>query len=610
MSAVPAKAGPLLPPASAASMLVVAVVAVAALYFAREVLVPIALAILLSFVLAPFVRLLQGWHIPRIVTVISIAVVAFASIAAISGIMLMQVNRLAEELPRYQSTLREKIQTLRGATTGRGTLSRAADVIQELGAELERALPGTTGKRSTAPPTVVEIRQPDPGAMQTVALLIKPLIGPLATVGIVFLFVVFILMQREDLRNRLIRLGGIGDIQRTTSAMDDAGRRLSRLFLTQLALNAAFGTVIGLGLTVIGVPSAPLWGIFAMILRFVPYIGALLAAVFPLLLATAAGPGWAMVLWTALLFAIVEPLIGHVVEPLVLGRSSGLSPAAVVVSATFWTWLWGPIGLVLATPLTICLVVVGRHVDRLKFLDVMFGDEPVLSPAELVYQRMLASDSAEAVDQAELFLKDKSIIEFYEDVLLESLQLAHRDATSGELDDERLQRVRAAATEIIDDLGTYEEKPGLALPALTASAGPEPGKAAVLCIPGHGPFDEILASIIAQLAARRGLAARAESANALSMTRTEPLEIESVQCACLCFVGGGKPAQVRYALRRLRRKLQDVAIVLVLPGTEATSESELQVEQHHDVFLARSLEAAVEQMVVKLQFAAPSPAPS
>src|SRR4029079_2187784 len=213
--------------------------------------------------------------------------------------------------------------------------------------------------------------QPDPGALQTLVALITPLIHPLTTTGVVIIFVIFILIQRQDLRNRLVRLAGAQDLQRTTAAIDDAGQRLSRLFLTQLALNAGFGLVIGTGLWFIGVPSAPLWGMLAMILRFGPYIGAVIAAIFPLILAAAVDPGWTMVLWTAALFLTVEPLAGHVIEPLLYGHSTGLSPVAVITSATFWTWLWGPIGLILATPLTICLVVLGRHIDRLKFLDVM-----------------------------------------------------------------------------------------------------------------------------------------------------------------------------------------------------------------------------------------------
>jgi predicted PurR-regulated permease PerM len=409
-------------PGTALTTVLLAVVVVVALYFGREVLVPIALAVLMSFVLAPPVRRLQDWYVPRILAVILVVLVAFAAIFSLGGLMVSQVNQLAIDLPQYQSTLREKITSLRGAAAGTGTLERASDVLRDLSKELDKPrgnmappTPLSIDGSPSGKPIPVEVKQPDPGALQTLVSLISPLVYPLATTGIVIIFVIFILLQRQDLRNRLVRLAGSGDLQRTTAAMDDAGQRLSRLFLTQLALNAGFGLVIGTGLWFIGVPSAPLWGMLAMILRFVPYIGAVISAIFPLVLAAAVGPGWTMVLWTAALFLIVEPIVGHVVEPLLYGHSTGLSPVAVIASATFWTWLWGPIGLVLATPLTICLVVLGRHVDRLKFLDVMFGDQPALTPPELVYQRMLAGDPVEAAEQAQKFLKERPLVAYYEE---------------------------------------------------------------------------------------------------------------------------------------------------------------------------------------------------
>lgn len=224
--------------------------------------------------------------------------------------------------------------------------------------------------------------------------MISSLIKPLETTGIIVIFVIFILLEREDLRNRVIKLAGSRDLQKTTAALDDAGRRLSRLLLTQLAINSVFGAVIGTGLWFIGIPSPVLWGFVSGILRFVPYIGAFIAAAFPLTLAIAVDPGWSMLVRTGILYLTVEPLLGYFVEPLLYGRSSGLSPVGLVISATFWAALWGPIGLVLATPLTICLVVMGRHVERLNFLDIMLGDEPPLSPSELFYQRMLAGNPA------------------------------------------------------------------------------------------------------------------------------------------------------------------------------------------------------------------------
>ena len=620
---------PFMPPASTVSTLLFGVVIVAALYFGREVLVPIALAILMSFVLAPLVRILHGWRVPRIVAVIFVVLVAFAAIFAIGAVMLAQVNQLAGDLPRYQSTLREKIQSLRGVTGGgSGTLEKAAEVLEDLGEELKN--PASTGKPRTGnsragepgAPIPVEIRQPTPSALQTIGVLITPLISPLATTGIVFILVIFILLYREDLRNRVVRLAGVKDLQRTTAALDDAGQRLSRLFLTQFALNAAFGIVIGVGLFFIGVPSAPLWGILAMVLRFVPYIGAVIAAIFPLVLAAAVGPDWSMVIWTAILFAVVEPLTGHVIEPLVTGHSSGLSPVAVVAAAVFWTWLWGPIGLVLATPLTVCLMVIGRHVDRLKFLDVMFGDEPVLTPTELVYQRMLAGDAVETADQAELYLQQDTLQSFYENVLVQSLRLAHSDFERGEVEEERLARMRRVAAEIIDDLDVHKDvtpKPpkdesltgGIATSADAKSSPDEPaardlapgwqGDSPVLCVPGHGPLDDTLALIVAQLVRRHGLGARAAAANALSMTRIFSLETEGVALVCVCYLAA-RPAEIRYAIKRLRRGFPEAIVMVCLPG-QGEGEGDQPLALSEDIAVVRSLSSTVQEILEISRFA-------
>jgi predicted PurR-regulated permease PerM len=611
-------------PGTALTTVLLAVVVVAALYLGREVLVPIALAVLMSFVLAPPVRRLQAWYVPRILAVILVVLVAFAAIFSLGGLMVSQVNQLAADLPQYQSTLREKIKSLRGAAAGTGTLERASDVLQNLSKELDKpkgnmapTTPLAIDASASGKPIAVEIRQPDPGALQTLVSLISPLVHPLATTGIVIIFVIFVLLQREDLRNRLVRLAGSDDLQRTTAAMDDAGRRLSRLFLIQLALNSGFGLVIGTGLWFIGVPSAPLWGVLAMILRFVPYIGAVISAIFPLVLAAAVGQGWTMVLWTAALFLIVEPIVGHVVEPLLYGHSAGLSPVSVIASATFWTWLWGPIGLVLATPLTICLVVLGRHVDRLKFLDIMFGDQPALTPPELVYQRMLAGDPVEAAEQAQTFLKDRPLVAYYEEVLIGGLKLAHADAKRGLLDDERLQRIRDATAEIVDDLSAHEDAleciPNLVpvddeqaplrqiaeaeeLPACQEMPAQWQTAKPVLCIPGQGPLDEAMALILAQLIEREGIGVRPESADALSMARIFGLDTKDVALVCLCYVANPTSAQVRYAIRRLRRKAPEAfMLVSIMGGLDNVRDSEeVRACQADDV--RQSLSETIDQI--------------
>ena len=418
-------------------MAILAALIIMVLYYGREIIIPIALAVLLSFVLAPLVRLVQRLRIPRSLAVVSVVVIAFAFIFAMGSLLATQLAQLAGDLPRYQSTISEKIQSFRETTAGRGTLERASSMLKDLSKELDKpkeaanSLGTIAAPKATPPkPVPVEVLQPDPGALESLQTLISPLLHPLATTGIIVIFVIFILLQREDLRNRLIRLAGSDDLQRTTAALDDAASRLSRLFLIQLLVNGGFGIIIGMGLWLIGVPSAILWGILAAVLRFVPYIGAPLAAMAPLTLAAAVDPGWSMVLWTAALYAIGETIMGQAVEPMLYAQSTGLSPFSVVVAAAFWTWLWGPVGLILSTPLTLCLVVLGRHVERLEFLDIILGDRPPLTPVESFYQRILAGDPDEARAQAELMLKDRSLSSYYDEVALRGLQLAQADATA------------------------------------------------------------------------------------------------------------------------------------------------------------------------------------
>jgi predicted PurR-regulated permease PerM len=572
----------------------VAAIIIGTLYFGREVFVPIALAILLSFVLAPLVRLLQRWHIPRGLSVISVVFIAFMSIFALGGVIATQVAELAGDLPQYQFTMREKIKSLRGTAATSGTLERAADVLQDLGKELNKPKDPATSPTIQPPvptpaqeprPIPVEVRQPPPTALESIAALISPLLRPLTTTGITAIFVIFILLQREDLRNRFIKLAGSRDLQKTTAALDDATTRLSRLFLIQLALNTAFGVVIGTGLWIIGIPNPVLWGILAAVLRFVPYVGAAISAVFPLTLAAAVDPGWAMLLWTAALFLVVEPLVGHVIEPLLYGHSTGLSPVAIITSATFWTALWGPVGLVLATPLTICLVVLGRHVERLEFLEVMFGDRPALSPSELFYQRMLAEDPSEAVDKAEEFLKASSLSAYYDEVALPALKLAQNDIARGALDRVQSEKIKAAVVEVVDDLVDQDDqKPvsetindaeataaletvhdeTLDLPVVErADLAPQwQGDKPVLCVAGRGPLDEAAAIMLAQLLEKHGLGARVEGADAVAISNIFRLDTAGIGMVCLSYLDAGSPARMRYAIRRMRRRLPQAQILL------------------------------------------------
>ena len=395
--------------------------------------------------------------------------------------------------------------------------------------------------------------------------------------------------------------------------MDDAGKRLSRLFLMQLALNAAFGLIIGIGFWAIGVPSAPLWGLLAMVLRFVPYIGAIVAAIFPLIVATAVDPGWSMMLMTAALFLVVEPLIGHVIEPMVYGHSSGLSPVAVVVSATFWTWLWGPIGLILATPLTMCLVVLGRHVERLKFLEVLLGDRPALSPSESAYQRMLAGDPIETTEQAQSLLKDRTLTEYYEQILMGALRLAWADFSEAGWSNRRrnvfatqfpkllriwrVTRIRAThpqrlkSTREPHTIGGKRLRRGFTVPPVNQVEG------TVMCIPGLGLLDETVAMPFAQLLRREGIPAEAKETETLSISKLFALELKDVALICLCYLEHATPAQLHYTSRRLRRKATGVSIlVCIFNETGQTPDSDPQQLPDGIEFLQGPLSAGVKRV--------------
>ena len=441
--------------------LAIGAVIVAALYIGREILIPITLAVLLSFVLAPLADLLRRLWLGRVVSALLAVLLALGAILLIGGLIGTQMAQLAGDAPRYAATIEHKVETLREATLGR--LSSLADSLGLPGRLTHTETPpaGPDASPATAAPGAAPPPQGTTAISSPWELaqrILSPVLGPLETTGIVFIVAIFILLQREDLRDRMIRIMGATDLRRTTTALDDAARRLSRYFLAQLGINLVFGCVIGIGLFLIGVPSPLLWGVLATLLRFVPYIGAVLAGALPVALAAAVDPGWNLAIWTAALFLVTEPVMGQVVEPMVYGHSTGLSPVSVVISAIFWSWLWGPIGLILSTPLTLCLVVLGRHVQRLEFLDVLLGDRPALTPVESFYQRMLAGDPDEALDQAELLLKERSLSAYYDEVALKGLQLAANDASRGVVPPEQIEQVKNAIRGLVADLASHEDQ--------------------------------------------------------------------------------------------------------------------------------------------------------
>jgi len=390
-------------PSSKLPTLAASAATVAALYFARDVFLPLAIAILLTFALAPAVSRLRRAGCPRSFAVIAVVTAAFLCLFAFSLIVALQVSEVARDLPTYQSNIIQKVRTLKEAGSESQILDRLGRVMERISVELSR--PEADVRVSPAPvpepkPLLVEIFSPQ-RPIEILLSVLNPLLGPLATTGLVIVVVIFMLFEREDLRDRFIRLVGYGDLHRTTEALQDAGARVGRYLLMQLVVNITYGVPLAIGLSLLGIPNAILWGMLAIVLRFVPYIGPVIAAALPLFLAFAAAPGWTLMALTLGLFIVLELVSNNIVEPWLYGSRTGLSPLAIIVAAIFWAWLWGPIGLVLSTPLTVCLVVLGRHVRQFEFLEILLGNEPVLDPKERLYQRLLAGDPDEATDNAE-----------------------------------------------------------------------------------------------------------------------------------------------------------------------------------------------------------------
>lgn len=589
----------------------VGAIVVATLYIAQDVLIPITLAVMLSFVLSPLVNVLGRIGLWRAAAVALSVLVALGAIGLIGTLLGSQAATLAADLPRYVEAVQSKVDRIQAFATTRATsitrlLSRGNPAPAPVSVPAARppgtktdagALPGGTPQQ----PLVVELAAPKSSVLAVARAVIEPVLGPLETTVIVLIVAIFILMQREDLRDRFIRLFGSTDLHRTTLAMDDAGQRLSRYFVSQLGVNTCFGVVIGVGLFLLGVPSAALWGVLAGLLRFVPYVGAMLAAVAPLTLAAAVDPGWWTTVYVAILFVIVEPLTGYVVEPLLYGHSTGLSPMSVIVAAVFWTWIWGPVGLILSTPLTLCLVVMGRHVKSLEFFDVLLGDRPALSEVNRFYQRTLANDPDEALDQAEKMLADRSLVDYYDSVVLPGLKLAAADEARGTISRQRAAEMTRSILAVISDLeehvdathtGTSHQEP----PIQDASTG------LVACVAGRGPFDDVVSAMLAQLLAQRGVASRRISHTSVSREMIAQLDVSSVNVIILSYLElEGAPAQLRYLIRRLRHRAPHAALITGLwpQGEAVLTEPQAQKALGGDRYVT-SLREAIDASLAAL----------
>ena len=574
----------------------VGVVLIAALYFGSSICIPFVLAVLLSFLLQPLNGLLRRWHFGRWPSASLSVMFALGLLAGLAWLIGSQAMGLTHQLAADQPTIERKLDALHHFTAGPsvGGLQHLRDQVGQLLAGPPPA-PPPAGTPVTPKTPQVEVVEAPATPLAMAESLLSRVAHPLATALIVFIVSIFILLQREDLRDRVIRLFGTSDLHRTTLAIDDAGSRLSRYFLTQLAINAGFGCLIAGGLLLIGVPSPLLWGILAMLLRFIPYFGSLMAALPPVLLAAASFPGWDHTIETLALYLLVEPAVAQFVEPLLIGHSTGLSPISVILAATFWTWLWGPIGLILSTPLTLCTVVLGRHVERLEFLAVLLGDQPALSPVESFYQRMLADDPDEVEEQADALLQDLALSTYYDEVVIPGLQLADLDVGRGVIEEAHLARMRDAIVELVAELDRYPDvdpKPAtpprelapvavndpdglLQQPAATGMLDRERTADAswraahpVLCVPGSGPLDEAAMTILVQILAKHGIEGRMVSNISTSRQMIGSLDVGEPAMICLCALGiESRLSPLRYTARRLRQRLPGVPVAVAFwPG--------------------------------------------
>jgi predicted PurR-regulated permease PerM len=545
---------------------VIAGVVVSGIYFGRPVLMPLALAVLTSFALAPLVALLKKLKLGNVGAVVISLVLAVVVVSSLGLFMGSQLAKLAADLPRYQTNLAQKIHSVVGSATHNDTISRLNKTVEDLADQITGGAKAEDngGESNAVKPIPVVLTRSSVAPWTVAQTVLGPLLEPLGLAALVFALMGFILLQKDDLRDRFVRLAGSRDMQRTTVALDEAANRLSRYLFLQTVINTCFGLMIGAGLWLIGIPNAGLWALMSMLLRFVPYIGVPLAFLFPFTLALAVDPGWSKMVWVMVLYGAMEPVIGQVIEPTLYGRSMGLSAVAVVVAVVFWSWLWGPVGLLLSTPLTMCFVVFSRHIDGLKFLDVMLGDQPALRFEESLYLRMLADDPDDAANEAEDFLRSNSLSAYYDEVAARALMLAQNDVNRGVLDPLRQAHIRDAIKGLIINLSDRKEDDAVHadLPESWRDAPLEP----VLCVAGRGPLDEAAALLLVDMLAKYGIGARVVSSDETSATHVRELNCIGVQLTCVSYLEPGTFKNARYQVRRLRKRMPAVPVMALFWG--------------------------------------------
>ncbi len=546
------------------------VLVVVVLYWAQAVLVPFAVAILLTFVLTPPVTWLQRW-VGRVPAVLAMVTLVFAIVGLAGWGLARQMDRLADDLPRYRANILAKIADVRGAGKG-GSVEKLQETIEDIKTDLERSeMPKGTVSR----PVVVTSEQV--AGFSGFAWL-TPIVGQLGTAGFVLAMVIFMLLERRDLRDRLIGLFGHGQLAITTKAFDEAGTRVSRHLLMQSLVNLVYGIVAGAGLYFLGVPYAFVWAALGAVLRFIPYVGPVLGAGAPILVSLAADEGWAGPLWVMSLFVVLELFTNLVLETVLYAGAAGVSPVALLASVAFWTWLWGPLGLLMATPLTVCLVVLGKHVPGLEFVGTLLADTPALAPEYGYYQRLLARDQSEAADLIERYIKTESPRSVYDALLLPALNYAERDRLEQRLSLEEETAVIDATRELLSDAAESIQRLNPEPPG--APDPPPPGAREPLRVLGYatnGIADELALVMLGHVLDDLPIA--------LEITKTRMLASEvRVACARAGILGRVRrrpapspPSKTRYLVKRLRAALPEVRILVGRWAPPALADESTQV---------------------------------
>ena len=527
-----------------------AALVVATLHYGEPVLMPFAFAALLAFVLDPLVSRLRRWGVPLAVAVTLVVAATLAAIGAAAALGVQQVVSLSEDLPRYQTTIQNKLRALR-AGGGNNAVSSASRVIEAVENEIDAARAALEPKSGTAKtaPTRVQVEPAPPSPLRALGEMLSPLMYPLATTGLIIVLLAYMLAQRREISDRAVRLIG-GDMHRMADALNDAARRVSRYLAATLLVNSGYGAALAIGLFAIGVPSPWLIGAVAAVMRFVPYLGPLVAAVLPLTLALAVDPGWEMLIYTGALILVLELIFNNIVEPVAYGGSTGVSPVAVLLSAAFWVVVWGPVGLVLATPITVCLVVLGRHLGPLKFLDLLLGAGPAFDRPTVLYQRLISGDLEEAIQLAGDEVERSTLREFYSETGMPMLALASVSAQHSASAQQR-HRVLSGASRILDELRAE-------LPVdETATGAPR-----VLCIGARNEWDTLSAEMLVHVLARDGVPAQAVPAVSVSAERIGEIALDGVAAVVLCTFNPAPQTLTRFVGRRLRRRFPALRIVL------------------------------------------------